>query len=450
MADQVSRPIVPTPTSYASAPLLWIDWACQWLAYLAGNLAVFRVLEYAGKLTVLIALIAWIADYPERQRTAIRGAWSVVNAKGGGRKDSLEYLAARQVDLKGLFGGGGDFTGIGLKGRDLRWSDLEDANFEDAKLDGVNPQGSRLSGASFKNASLAHSSFRYSRLHPKVPNFEDADIDGADFRDITVLDAGVYRTLATAHNWQSALFDENTHRMVECMATSGAAPPGCGSVPEIQQDPSALGHAVLTVQAIVQSVHCEMGNALKDVRKYDLETAKKFHQKANTDFLLRWGTEMTLTLTIYPNLSGTADATRTDRASFYYLIPTLLDKPYCATGVQQGDENSPLVQSDLKLMEWLQDYLSAISAKEGQQPIAENGALKDTVLSHNIKFTITTSGNIKTLTRATVNPTSTDRTHDLTITLGPGSPTGFVGHAAPAASAANQIGNAVATSIHFR
>ena len=188
MADQLSRPIVPTPTSYASAPFLWIDWTCQWLAYLAGNLAAFRVLEYAGKLTVLAALIAWIADYPERQQTAIRAAWSVVNAKGGGRKDSLEYLAARQVDLKGLFAGGGDFTGISLKGRDLRWSDLEDANFEDAKLDGVNLQGSRLSGARFKNASLTHTSFRYSRLHPRVPSFEDADIDGADFRDIAVLE----------------------------------------------------------------------------------------------------------------------------------------------------------------------------------------------------------------------------------------------------------------------
>jgi hypothetical protein len=33
-------------------------------------LAVFRVLEYAGKLTVLVALIVWIADIPERDRAA--------------------------------------------------------------------------------------------------------------------------------------------------------------------------------------------------------------------------------------------------------------------------------------------------------------------------------------------------------------------------------------------
>jgi hypothetical protein len=264
-------------------------------------------------------------------------------------------------------------------------------------------------------------------------------------------------------------------------ASASLALSGCGLfVPEIQENPFAPGHAVLMIQAIVQSVHCEMGNALKDVRNYDLETAKKYHQKPITDFLLRWGTEMTLTLTIdeksslAPNLTwmppspassvftlgaglgGAADATRTEKMSFYYLVSTLLKEPYCATGVQQGDENSLLVRSDLKLKEWLQDYLSAVGTKEGQPPVTASGALKDTVLSHDIKFDITTSGNVTPswkLTRATVNPTgpffstSRDRTHDLTITLGPGDPTGFTGYAAPAASAATQIGNSVASSI---
>jgi hypothetical protein len=160
--------------------------------------------------------------------------------------------------------------------------------------------------------------------------------------------------------------------------------------------------------------------------------------------------------TLGAGLGGAADATRTEKMSFYYLVPTLLKEPYCAPGVQQGDENSLLVRSDLKLKEWLQDYLSTIGTKEGQAPVTADGALKDTVLSHDIAFDITTSGNITpswTLTRVTVNPngpffsTSRDRTHDLTITLGPGDPTGFTGTAAPAASQAIQIGNAVASSI---
>ena len=265
------------------------------------------------------------------------------------------------------------------------------------------------------------------------------------------------------------------------LASASSLLGGCGlSVPEIQENAFAPGHAVLMVQAIVQSVHCEMANALKDVRKYDLETAKKFHQKPNTDFLLRWGAELTLTLKIdeksslNPNvtwmppspasaiftlgagLSGAADATRTDKMSFYYLVPTLLNEPYCATGVQQGEDSSLLVRSDLKLKEWLQDYLSAIGTKEGKPPVTADGALKDTVLSHDIKFDIATSGGITPswkLTSASVNPigsffsTSRERNHDLTITMGPGDKTGFIGRAAPAASSAIQIGNAVAASL---
>lgn len=160
--------------------------------------------------------------------------------------------------------------------------------------------------------------------------------------------------------------------------------------------------------------------------------------------------------TLGGGLGAAADATRTDKMSFYYLVPTLLNEPYCQTGVAQGDDTSLLVRSDLKLREWLQDYISAIGTREGMAPVTTNGALKDTVLSHDIKFDITTSGNITPswkLTRVTANPTgplfstSRDRTHDLTITMGPGDKTGFTGTAAPTASAAIQIGNAVAASI---
>jgi hypothetical protein len=256
---------------------------------------------------------------------------------------------------------------------------------------------------------------------------------------------------------------------------------GCGLfVPEIQENPFAPGNGQLMVQAIAQSVHCELGNALKSVRKHDLDNARKYHQRVITDFLLHWGTEVTLTLTIDEKsslaptvtwmplspasavftmgagLGGAADATRTEKMSFYYLVPALLSQPICTTGVQMGDENSLLVRSDLKLEEWLVDYLGIIGTQVGQAPVASNGALKDTVLSHDIKFDITTSGNITPswkLTRVTANPTgplfstSRDRTHDLLITMGPGDQTGFTGSAAPAASAASQIGNAVASSI---
>lgn len=477
-SHQPSRPIRPSPTSYVSAAILWFNWLCQWIAYGAAKLALFQVLDYAGKLGVLIAVIFWFADYPERQRTAIRTAWSVVNEKGGGRKDALLHLADHNVDLRGLNGASGYFGDIALSGRDLRGSDLSDANFENATLEKTNLQASKLSGANFtsahlaradlsesdlanadfenakldaanlqhsglsrvnfKNASLVHADFRNSRLYPVVPNFEKANIDGADFTNVVISDLVAYRALLAARNWQAAKFGEATRSILECVATGVTVPSGCGinvNIPAISER-GDLGSAQLLVQAIIQSVHCELSNALKSVRTSDIEISQKYEQRRVTDFLLNWDAEMTLILTFDEKsslITGAADATRAEKVTFYYPISHLLNEAFCTTGVPQGNDSSPLVRSDLKLKEWLTDFLGTVGAMPTQ--IAGNGA---TFLSHNIKFYITTSaitgGNIMpswSLSTATLNPTSTTRgrTHDLTITLGPGSPTGFIGNA---------------------
>jgi hypothetical protein len=121
-----------------SAPFRLADWAFQWIAYWASNIAFFRVLEYAGRLAILIAAIFWIIEIPERREAAIRSAWSVVNAKGGGRKEALEFLVSKNVDLKGLDGASAYFAKIKLSGADLSWSNLQEANFAGANLRQVN------------------------------------------------------------------------------------------------------------------------------------------------------------------------------------------------------------------------------------------------------------------------------------------------------------------------
>jgi hypothetical protein len=256
---------------------------------------------------------------------------------------------------------------------------------------------------------------------------------------------------------------------------------GCGLVvPEIQENRFSPVDGQLMVQAIIQSVHCEAIKALKHVREDDLVNARRDNRRPVTDFLVGWGVQLTLTLTIDEKstlnptsvwtpvspltsvftLSGagtlSSDATRTDKMSFYYKVSDLLKRGYCATGVQQGNESSLLVQSDLKLEEWLADYLMPLGTSEGQAPTSKGGILKSTVLSHEVKFEVLSSGSLTPawkLTRATVNQTSSlfttsrDRTHDLIFTLGPGDSTGFTGLAAVNADNALQIGNAVSSGL---
>jgi Pentapeptide repeats (8 copies) len=208
-SDQPARPVRPSPTSYLSAPLLWFNWICQWIAYLASNLAIFTVLDYGGKLAILVTVIWWFVEYPERQREAIRTAWSVVNAKGGGRMENLKYLAERHVDLKGLYAAGGYFSGIALKRQELQGSDLGDANFEGAHLEGAHLEGSDLSGTHFEGAHLNGTQFQNARLYPNAPIFDSAsDIGGANFSNIVVANAKEYLAFASALNWKQAAFNE--------------------------------------------------------------------------------------------------------------------------------------------------------------------------------------------------------------------------------------------------
>jgi hypothetical protein len=251
---------------------------------------------------------------------------------------------------------------------------------------------------------------------------------------------------------------------------------GCGlSVPEIQENRARPIDGVLMVQAIIQSVRCQMIDAFKEIDKEDRARTVRVAQ-----FLDHWGVEMTLTLTLEekstlaPNLiwmppspasavftlgaggGGTADATRTDKMSFYYLIPALRQEQPCTSGVQQGNETSLLVENDLKLNEWLRAYLSTIGTQQGTAPTTADGVLKDTVLTHDIKFDITSTGNITPawkLTRVSINPsgtffsTSRDRTHDMSIVLGPGDKTGFTGSASFIASQSQQIAHAITTGV---
>jgi hypothetical protein len=127
--------------------------------------------------------------------------------------------------------------------------------------------------------------------------------------------------------------------------------------------------------------------------------------------------------TLSGGLSGTADAVRVDKVNFYYKVTELY---LGRNGKCYRDTNPPkdslLIQSDLKLREWLDAMVNGVAT--GQ--ITAVG--KQNVLSHEITFELTTSGNITPawkLMRATVNQSgsllsaSRDRKHDLVITFGP-------------------------------
>jgi hypothetical protein len=218
---------------------------------------------------------------------------------------------------------------------------------------------------------------------------------------------------------------------------------GCGfRVPDIQEVGGRV-EGQRFVQAILTNVTCEVRNALNDLHQAYPEGT----------FIDSWGAQITLTLTtdekgeIAPGVSWTppgltqpssvfalgagvsfsADATRTNKINAYHLVVDL-QKTRCS---EQARPNGLfMLQSDLKLSEWLFDAVSA--AKTNTINFGTTSlAVKENVIQHEIKFDVVTSASLTptwTLTRLTVNPSGNTfsaartRSHDLLITFGPAVP----------------------------
>ncbi|WP_128931938.1 hypothetical protein [Bradyrhizobium zhanjiangense] len=216
---------------------------------------------------------------------------------------------------------------------------------------------------------------------------------------------------------------------------------GCGlRVPPIDDSGDRV-EGQRFVQAILINITCELRAAVADLHA----------AFPGGTFLDGFGIQSTLTLTydekgalapgvtwtppspatavfsLGAGLSVSSDATRTNKIDAYYLVSDL-QKATCS------DESRPngafLLQSDLKLSEWLFTAVSA-SMTNTVNFKTTTIAVKDSILQHQVKFVINTNATATpswTLTRVTVNPSGNflsldrTRTNDLTITLGPAVP----------------------------
>jgi len=252
-------------------------------------------------------------------------------------------------------------------------------------------------------------------------------------------------------------------------------------VPEIEEFPGGPPEGQALVEAIVTSVHCEVANAVRYVIDQDIADAKQFHQRRAATWFYNWGAQVALTLTIKENSAAnpnfvwtppgtpkstftlgasatlSAAATRVDKANFYWTVAELYRRAPCATGVQPKNQTatSLLIQSDLKLKQWLQDQILPVATGEVTEPTSSKGPLGQNVIRHQVTFEVVSTGGLTPAWKlipvnfnqsGTFLTASRDRTHDLIVTFGPGSGKGLSDPAINAHLAA-QIGVAVSNSL---
>jgi uncharacterized protein YjbI with pentapeptide repeats len=162
------------------APLIFPEWLCERLSYLLGRWAFLEILGYAGRLTILVAVIFYFFEADERrlQSTSLRmqvenlglqlenqrksknyQAWQVINAAqgkpgSGGRMDALQDLHREGISL-----GGVDISKAHLPKLNLENADLTNANLSETCL-----QFANLTGATLVRANLAGADLRFANL----------------------------------------------------------------------------------------------------------------------------------------------------------------------------------------------------------------------------------------------------------------------------------------------
>ncbi|AFY36884.1 pentapeptide repeat protein [[Leptolyngbya] sp. PCC 7376] len=176
------------------------------LAALLYKMAIFEILDFAGKAAIIIAVYSYFAGAEDRQKQSNYQAWQVINSAvgqvhGGGRTDALEDLNENNVSLLGINLQNAHIPGVNLKeaylvnanlkDADLSWANLErtllwDANLEGADLVKANLQEAGLVNANLEKANLMLASLEEAYLmsaNLEKTDFISANLEGANFTE---------------------------------------------------------------------------------------------------------------------------------------------------------------------------------------------------------------------------------------------------------------------------
>jgi hypothetical protein len=159
-------------------PFSRLEWCWEWVAFALSNWAFLEVLEYAGRLSVLVAVVFYVVEWPDRQKQKHYQAWQVINTaqgKGGsgGRIEALHELNEDRVPLVGVNVSGAALMGVGLEKADLHRSTFEAADLRNCNLRSANLEYADLSEANLRGGDLRRANLMYADL-------SDADVNGAD------------------------------------------------------------------------------------------------------------------------------------------------------------------------------------------------------------------------------------------------------------------------------
>lgn len=156
-----------TPTWVIAAVVVVVMGAIFWEADPDSQFA--RVLGGISAIAVVVGLVLFIKESPDRKKQFHYQAWSVIDAAYGvkvsyARIMALQDLNADGVPLRGLDAPGAECIGIQLAKADLSQSNLDTADLSNANLSHANFSKANLHQTKLSGADLSHANFSFAQL----------------------------------------------------------------------------------------------------------------------------------------------------------------------------------------------------------------------------------------------------------------------------------------------
>ncbi|AFY71708.1 pentapeptide repeat protein [Thalassoporum mexicanum PCC 7367] len=186
--------------------IIWIGDRLHEIAAVMRKIALFEILDYARRLTLLVGVISvifYVAGQSQRQMQQVKEshyeAWQVINSSlgqeaSGGRIEALQDLAKDGVSLNGLHAEGAYLNLINLHGVDLGRADLPKAKLNGANLSETSLFKANLHGASLIEADLSGAFLRnadLSNANLQSANLDNVNLDGVNLCGATMPDGRV-------------------------------------------------------------------------------------------------------------------------------------------------------------------------------------------------------------------------------------------------------------------
>lgn len=161
-----------------------------------------KILESADAISVVLALILFIKEIPERRKQSHYQAWSIIDGAEGVEVSYARLMALQDLNKDAVSLRGVKVNGAKLEKIDLSQAELTEADFSKADLDEANFTRANLNRADLSFASLTRVNF--SRANLSFAKLKNSKMASCNFVGANLLGADLSGTLLSGADFKGA------------------------------------------------------------------------------------------------------------------------------------------------------------------------------------------------------------------------------------------------------